>query len=104
MIFQQYLIQYYTTDRINNDIKRASISYQANKENELKQFREYYRNLSWEKRKKKSNYANIKNKYISDTDRKRTNKYLKYYWYGIKNLLNHLIKCVEKIESVYCNK
>ena len=46
MIFQQYLIQYYTTDRIKNNIKRASISYQANKENELKQFREYYRNLS----------------------------------------------------------
>ena len=52
---------------------------------------ECYRNLSENKQIKKRNYANNKNKNMTDEGRERKKEYLKNYYNKRKKLLNHLI-------------
>ena len=51
-------------------------------------------------RKLEKNYANNRNENISDKNRETENEYMRNYYYKSKNLLNHLINCVEKLENV----
>ena len=41
---------------------------------------------------------------MSDVNREIKKKHMKNYYYKRKNLLNHLINCVEELESVCLNK
>ena len=52
---------------------------------------------------KKRNYANIRNKYMSDEDRKRKKEHTKNHYYK-KNLKHRLINLVEELGNVSLNK
>ena len=56
---------------MENKKTEAKIFFQANKEKLQKSSREYHRNLSEDEKIKNRNYANIRNKNKSETDRER---------------------------------
>ena len=53
---------------------------------------------------KKRNYANTKNKIMSDRDRQREKGYMRNSYCERKKLWNHLINRVEEIENICFSK
>ena len=53
---------------------------------------------------KKGNYANSKNKFISDRNRERKEECVKNYYHKREKLWNDLINRIEKLENVSLSK
>ena len=77
---------------------------QSKKEKLQERLREYYRNLPEDGKIKKRNYANNGNKNMSEKEGERKKEYMRSYYYKRKNLLNHVINCVQKLENISLNK
>ena len=64
--------------------------------------RGHYWNLSEDKEIKKRNYANAKNKNMSETDKERKKEHMKNH-HKRKDLLNYLINRVKELENICLN-
>ena len=85
---------------MENQKTKAKNYYQCKKEKLKERSQEYYRNLPEDGKIKKRNYANNGNKNMAEKERERKKDYMRNYCYKRKNLLNHVISCVEELENV----
>ena len=89
---------------MENQKTKAKNYYQGKKEKLQERSREYYRYLPEDEKIKKRNYPNNGNKNMSEKERGRKKEYMRNHYYERKNLLNHVINCVEELENVSLNK
>ena len=97
---KQYIIKDYSPQKIKNEQKQKFITKPIKKN-----FKKVCVSItSKDVKTKKRNYANTKNKIMSDRDRQRKKGYMKNSYCKRKKMINHLINRVEEIETACFSK